>query len=382
MIIFTNTTNTSALEKLNSLFGDDYVFTDEPGKADGLLLIREPGQNPLDFYTGRPAVLLAGAQDARGKMMVEAALGKGIPGEMIVSCAPGGTLYLEEAVNHLKRALTETGDGPEQTGSGDTGAIHLDSSNEDEEPAPDTDEPSAADEKDSSLQEVAEPQCLAENTEMLPDINICLVSFKGGVGRTLLSACLAANFTSKGYRVALVDQGRFHYTPYHMGHPSQVDNFDGGYARTKWGDLILQKPSQSFSEIAQKLRGYGVAIYDFPLGIPRGWKRLLEASINVLIVDHDLRTLEVTREQLDSTGMDDYIIVANNIPPVCLGSYGKVVSDTLGVMPIEIPRESSIEAFVLNYSPAATHSLALDKAISVLAGRIEDITAKGVRKCV
>lgn len=382
MIIFTNTTNTSALEKLNCLFGDDYVFTDKPGnKADGLLLIREPGQNPLDFYTGGPAVLLAGAQDARGKMMVKAALGKGIPGEMIVSCAPGGTLYLEEAVNLLKRALTETGDGPEQTDSGDTGAIHLDT-NEDKEPAPDTDDLSATDEKDSSLQEVAEPQCLAENTEMLPDINICLVSFKGGVGRTLLSACLAANFTSRGYRVALVDQGRFHYTPYHMGLPSRVDSFDGGYARTKWGDLFIQRPSQSFAEIATKLRGYGVAIYDFPLGIPPGWETLLSVSIKVLVVDHDLRTLEVTREQLDSAGMDEYIIVANNIPPVSLGSYGKVVSDTLGVTPIEIPGDSSIEAFVLNYSPASTYSLALDKAISALAGRIEDIKEKGVRKCV
>jgi hypothetical protein len=375
--IFTNTTSTPALEKLNRLFGDDCIFVDEPGKADGLLLIREPGHSPLDFYNGRPAVFLAGAQDARGKMMVKAAAAKGIPGEMIVSCAPGGTLYLEEAVNLLKRAVAGSKDAPRHAGSVDAGAIRLESSAADDEPAPEIE--SATDEKGHSPSEAGEPQCPADNAERLPAINICLVSFKGGVGRTLLSACLAANFTSRGYRVALVDQGRLHYTPYHMGLPSRVDTFDGGYARTKWGDLFIQRPSQSFSEIAKKLHGYGVAIYDFPLGIPPGWERLLAVSIKVLVVDHDLRTLAVTREQLDSAGMDEYIVVANNIPPVSLGSYGKVVSDTLGLMPIEIPRESSIGAFVLNYSPASTHSLVLDKAVSAL---IEEITAKGVRKCV
>lgn len=216
-----------------------------------------------------------------------------------------------------------------------------------------------------------------EMSQESPVLNVCVLSFAGGVGRTLLSACLTDAFSARGYRTALVDINRLHYTPYHMGLPNLVE----GYARTRWGDIYTLKPSRHFSDAAGKVSGYRVAVYDFPLGIPEGWDVLLERSVKLVVVNHDIRTLRVTREQLDLYKIREYALVANRVPGTNLGSYARVVEDILGAAPaVVIPFDESVEAFVTDYAPASTRSGALNGVIRELAERLEMLNGQKTKE--
>jgi hypothetical protein len=121
-----------------------------------------------------------------------------------------------------------------------------------------------------------------------------------------------------------------------------------------------------------QVSGYRAAVYDFPLGIPEGWDVLLERSVKLVVVSHDIRRLEMTRKQLELYEMRDYALVANRVPGANLSSYARVVEDVLGCAPAAvIPFDESVEAFVADYAPASTRSSVLNGVVKELAERLE-----------
>ncbi|MEW5954643.1 MAG: hypothetical protein AB1815_13130 [Bacillota bacterium] len=206
-------------------------------------------------------------------------------------------------------------------------------------------------------------------------VTIPVLGFKGGVGRTVLATALTFHYANCGEKVALVDLGDPPSTVYYMAKPPLAEGSGYKYARTVRGDIYVPDPAIQPAALLDKLRNqYDRIILDCP---PSGTNNFCSAInrpfVNILLVDYDLRTLEITSEMLKKTSLENYLLVANRIPRVYTGTYGAVVADVLGVKPdLEIQADApGCQSVLETYGPVND-----DRGSEIIAARIGELAAQ------
>lgn len=211
-------------------------------------------------------------------------------------------------------------------------------------------------------------ETLKQHTEVKDSQQIAVLGFKGGVGRTTLATALTAYYASCGEKTAIVDAGIPPSTVYYMEKPKLIEKSNYKYAQTIRGDIYV--PDTQCSELIKELKNkYHKIIIDYSTQKPE--RQILTEQV-IVIVDYDLRTLEITAEQLKNINLKDYILVTNRIPKVYSGIYNSVVFDVLGIKPhIEIQTDSEgCQAVVDTYRPVND-----DRGSEIIAAKIGQLAA-------
>jgi len=193
---------------------------------------------------------------------------------------------------------------------------------------------------------------------------IKIVGFKGGLGRTMLATALTCYYSNCGEKVALIDLGEPPSSIYYMSKPPLAEKPGYSYAQTVLGDLYF--PETDIEQLVSKLEeGYDKIIIDYPTSLPEAFFNV--PGLTIIMIDYDLRTLELTREQLAKHELDSFLLVANRIPRVYTGTYSVVVLDILGTRPhIEIQADAEGCQSVLDrYSPVND-----DQGSEIIAARV------------
>lgn len=203
-------------------------------------------------------------------------------------------------------------------------------------------------------------------------VTIPVLGFKGGVGRTVLATALTFHYANCGEKVALVDLGNPPSTVYYMAKPPLAEGSGYKYARTIRGDIYVPDPAVQPKELLDKLGNqYDRIILDCPSG--EYCSAISRPFVNILLIDYDLRTLEITSEILNKTGLENYLLVANRIPRVYTGTYGAVVADVLGVKPdLEIQADApGCQSVLETYGPVND-----DRGSEIIAARIGELAVQ------
>lgn len=347
-------------EKYKPFILQKYELASSPNQAQVLLLVKD-GSDLKPYLNGvLPIVIDAGEYDSEAEQIISLAAAKGVPEENVLICMEGGMIPFAEIETVLQRISqfdpsAENGD-KQDTVDRFTGSAEIPPSQENILGG-------------DRLVAVKEPEVF-EPPSTSPFKALAVLGFRGGMGKSLIASALCGTYAGFGEKIALVDLCKPALARYYMGLPNLIEDVQCYLAQTKWGDILIPKPNCK-NELLSRLSGYKRVVFDCPSYIPEEWQAEILSSTQILVVDHDIRSLEVSKENIRQYRLKDHLLIINKVPPINLGAYSYVVTSVLEKDPImEIPLDESCGAYIAQYGPVID-----DHGSSVLALKIGELAS-------